>query len=272
MVRMDRRHRIRAVTLRLRARPVAVVAAAVARATEAEADRPRRLGRRTTSMKQYPGPSGFAASSACIALLLALGTSGVPASAEQTSASATQEVAAFARAWAGITEYSARITIFDQEGTQTQNVVFDYTFRKPSNVTMHVVAGPNAGVTLTWDGGATVVARRSGLAAMFKRTLSLHDPLVTTLRGSSIDQLSFGAILLHGEQQTGGLSEAPGDTIDGVGVNAVTLIPAASTDDTGLTREVVELSSVTHLPVRVLGYEGSALVRRVDFSSVKLQT
>ena len=32
---------------------------------------------------------------------------------------------------------------------------------------------------------------------MFKRTLSLHDPLVTTLRGSSIDQLSFGAILLQ---------------------------------------------------------------------------
>ena len=45
---------------------------------------------------------------------------------------------------------------------------------------------------LTWDGGAMVVAwRGSGLAAMFKRTLSLHDPLVTTLRGSSIDQLRF---------------------------------------------------------------------------------
>ena len=40
---------------------------------------------------------------------------------------------------------------------------------------------------LTWDGGAMVVAWRGlGLAAMFKRTLSLHDPLVTTLRGSSM--------------------------------------------------------------------------------------
>ena len=101
-----------------------------------------------------------AAASACTALLLALGASCVPASADLQSGSATQEVAAFARAWAGLTEYSARITIFDQEGTQTQNVVLDYTFRKPSNVTVHVVAGPNAGVTLTWDGGATVVARR----------------------------------------------------------------------------------------------------------------
>jgi hypothetical protein len=189
------------------------------------------------------------------------------------SAAAAKEIAAFARAWTGLSGYSATVTIFDQKGTQTQNVVFDYTFRKPSNVTVHVVAGPNAGVTLTWDGGATVVARRgSGLAAMFKRTLSLHDPLVTTLRGSSIDQLSFGAILAHGQQEAGSLSEAPGDVIDGVAVNAVTLIPAGVAYDGGLTREVVELSTVTHLPMRVLGYDGSTLVRKVDFSNVKVQS
>ncbi len=198
-----------------------------------------------------------------------------PATTPQASQSgaAAREIAAFARAWAGVIGYSATVTIFEQKGTQTQNVVFDYTFRKPSNVTVHVVAGQNAGVTLTWDGGATVVAwRGSGLAAMFKRTLSLHDPLVTTLRGSSIDQLSFGAILAYGEQQAGSLSEAPGELIDGVAVNAVTLIPAAAATDAGLTREVVELSAETHLPLRVLGYEGSTLVRRIDFSNVKLQS
>jgi hypothetical protein len=188
------------------------------------------------------------------------------------SGAAAREIAAFARAWAGVSGYSATVTIFDQKGTQTQNLVFDYTFRKPSNVTVHVVAGTNAGVTLTWDGGATVVARRgSGLAALFKRTLSLHDPLVTTLRGSSIDQLSFGAILVYGEQQAGNLSEATGEVIDGVAVNAVTLIPAGSVTGAGLAREVVELSALAHLPLRVLGYEGSTLVRRIDFSNVKLQ-
>jgi hypothetical protein len=210
--------------------------------------------------------------------LLFLDPVSVPADAVQSapasqSVAAAREIAAFARAWAGVSGYIATVAIFDQKGTQTQNLVFDYTFHKPSNVTVHVVAGPNAGVTLTWDGGATVVARRgSGLAAMFKRTLSLHDPLVTTLRGSSIDQLSFGAILVYGEQQAGSLSEAPGEVIDGVAVNAVTLIPAGSVTDAGLTREVVELSTLTHLPLRVLGYEGSTLVRRIDFSNVKLQS
>jgi hypothetical protein len=189
------------------------------------------------------------------------------------SEAAAREIAAFAHAWAGITGYSATVTIFDKKGTQTQNVVFDYLFQKPSNVTVHVIAGPNAGVTLTWNGGQTVVARRgSGLAAMFTKTFSLHDPLVTTLRGSSIDQLSFGAILAHGQQEAGSLSEAPGEVIDGVATNAVTLTMAASTADAGLKREVVELSTVTHLPMRVLGYEGSALVRDVDFSNIKLQS
>ncbi len=241
-------------------------------------------------MKQHCGLFSLGTASICTATLLVLGLSSVPAGAQQTASPtptispvttpqasqsdvAAREVAAFARAWAGITGYSATVTIFDQKGTQTQNVVFDYTFRKPSNVTVHVVAGPNAGVTLTWDGGQTVVAHRgSGLAAMFKRTLSLHDPLVTTLRGSSIDQLSFGAILAHGQQQAGSLTEAPGEVIDGVAVNAVTLIPGQSATDAGLTREVVELSTVTHLPLRVLGYAGSTLVRKLDFSNIKLQS
>jgi hypothetical protein len=66
---------------------------------------------------------------------------------------------------------------------------------------MHVLSGPNAGVAVVWGGGTTVIAHRgSGLAAMFKKTFALHDPQATTIRGSSIDQLSFGAILLHGAE------------------------------------------------------------------------
>ena len=129
-------------------------------------------------MKQRCGLFSFKTASICTGTLLILGLSSVSASAQlaaspaptispvttpQASQSdvAAREVAAFARAWAGITGYSATVTVFDQKGTQTQNLVFDYTFRKPSNVTVHVVAGPNAGVTLTWDGGQTVVVHRA---------------------------------------------------------------------------------------------------------------
>jgi hypothetical protein len=180
--------------------------------------------------------------------------------------------AAFERAWAGIAAYSVTIAVFERKGTQVQNVVFDYTFRKPSTATVHVVKGPNAGVTLVWSGGNTVVAHRSsGLLSIFKKTLSLHDPAVTTIRGSSIDQLSFAAILAHGQDTAGPTSQAPGPVIDGAASEAVTLIPTSSVADAGLTREIVDISTVTSLPLRVLGYEGDVLVRQIDFSNIKLE-
>lgn len=179
---------------------------------------------------------------------------------------------AFALAWVGVTGYSARVTVFEQHGAQTQQEVIDYTFLKPSSATMHVLTGPNTGVTVVWSGGTTVVAHRgSGLAAMFKKTFPLHDPQVTTIRGSSLDQLSFGAILIHGADTAGVVAEGDGPTVDGVPTDEVTLIPTNALIDTGLTLEVIDLSKVTHLPVRLRGYEGAALVRTIDFSNVVLQ-
>jgi hypothetical protein len=178
---------------------------------------------------------------------------------------------AFARSWASVPGYSAIVTVFEQKGTRVQNVVFDYSFRKPSSATVQVVKGQNAGVTLLWDGGSNVVAHRgSGLSAMFKKTLSLHDSQVTTIRGSSIDELSFGKILEHAQQTAGKLSVSPGPAIAGA-TDAVTLIPSHPGADAQYTREVIAISKTTHLPVRVLGYQGHTLVRKIDFSNVKLE-
>lgn len=178
----------------------------------------------------------------------------------------------FQDAWAGVTSYSATVTVFEQNGTAAQNVVFDYTFKKPSNVTVHVAKGMNSGVTLDWSGGSTIIAHRgSGFAALLKKPFPLHDAAVTTIRGSSIDELSFAAILQHLRSTPGTVSEAPGPAIDGIGSDAVTLVPAAPGVDAGLTSEVVDLSSTTAMPMSVLGYDGPTLVRKIDFSNVKLQ-
>jgi len=229
----------------------------------------KRTGRFST--RDYEHKRSFAPVSMFSVGALAL-VLGLHSPAVAQSGPAGRELGAFASAWSAINGYSARVAIFDEKGTQSQNLVFDYTFQKPSNVSVDIVTGPNAGVNLAWDGGSSVVAHHgSGLAAMFKKTVSLHDPLVTTLQGSSIDQLSFGAILAHGQTVPGTLSETSGETIDGVATNAVTLVVADPAANAGLTREVLELSTLTNLPMRVLGYQGSALVRKVDFSDVKVR-
>jgi outer membrane lipoprotein-sorting protein len=178
---------------------------------------------------------------------------------------------AFARAWAGIAGYSATVTVFERKGDQVQHEVLDYNFHKPSNVTVHVIEGPNAGVTVDWNGGSTMVAHRgSGFMAQFKRTLSIHDSLAETIRGSSLDQLSFAAILAHAQQIAGMVSQSSGPVIDGVATDAVRLITASAASDTGLTLEGIEISKMTNLPMQVVGYEGDTLVRRIDFSNVKV--
>jgi hypothetical protein len=63
--------------------------------------------------------------------------------------SAAQDLDSFAQAWASIAAYSATVTVFERKGTQVENLVLNYSFRKPSSVMVHVVSGPNAGGTLT---------------------------------------------------------------------------------------------------------------------------
>jgi hypothetical protein len=178
---------------------------------------------------------------------------------------------AFASAWNGVTAYRAKVSVFDAKGAEAQNFAINYTFRKPSSFTVHVIEGPNAGVTLTWDGGPTVQATRSGglFAKLFKRTLPLHDPLVTTIRGATMDQLSYGAILAHAEQTPGTLAQIPGEPIAGITIQALSLVPSDPAVDAGLSREIIDISTATQLPIRVEGYEGTTLVRKIDFSDVQ---
>jgi hypothetical protein len=203
---------------------------------------------------------------AICASILALGAgSATAAPAKEPSA-----LAAFDQAWQGVTAYSATISVFEQKGSQQQNMTFDFRFSKPSDLAVRVVAGANKGATLTWGGGSTVVVRRgSGFLSLFRRTVALNDPLVETIRGSTINQLSFGAILAH-SGEPGALSECPGETIDGVPTESVTLVPKSPSTDANLTREVIEISSTTHFPLRILGYTGPTLVRKIDIDDVHL--
>jgi hypothetical protein len=180
--------------------------------------------------------------------------------------------AAFRHTWATITGYSATVTLFERKGTRVQNSVFSYTFSKPSSATVHFTKGTNAGATVVWGGGSTVVAHRgAGLMGMFKKKFSLHDPRVMTIRGSSIDELSFAAILTHSQGTAGIVSQRPGPMIGGVPTEAVTLVPTSPATDAGLTREIVDISTTSGLPMRIYGYEGATLMRRVDFANVKVQ-
>jgi hypothetical protein len=204
---------------------------------------------------------------ACVALAMLGGANAFSVTPSRSSSA----LSAFRTAWTSVTAYNATVTVFEQKGIIVQNVIFKYTFRKPSTVTVDVVGGPNNGVSLLWTGGPTVQAHRgSGIGGVFKKTFSMHDPQVTTIRGSSIDELSFAQILAHAQATPGKISQRPGLKINDVATDSVTLIPTYPAQTRGYTREVIEISKTTHFPLRVLGYQGSTLVRKVDFVAVTL--
>jgi hypothetical protein len=213
------------------------------------------------------------------AALSVVASSGAPARAQASVASPSAPHSsvppawsAFASTWAGIVAYSATVTAFERAGSRAETLVVDYRFRKPSNVTARIVSGPNPGAILVWDGGPTMSAHLgSGLMYVLQKKLSLHDPSATSPRGSSIDQLSFAYVLDHGQSTPGTVLQRPGEVVAGVATEAVEIVPLAPADDGGLTREVVELSPTTHVPVRILGYEGLTLVRKIDFTNVTLE-
>jgi len=84
-----------------------------------------------------------------------------------------------------------------------------------------------------------------------------------------MDQLSYGAILAHAEQTPGTLAQSLGEPIAGTVTQALSLVPSDPAADAGLSREIIEISPATQLPIRVEGYEGTTLVRKIDFSDVQ---
>jgi hypothetical protein len=49
----------------------------------------------------------------------------------------------------------------------------------------------------------------------------------------------------------------------------LSLVPNDPVSDAGLSREVIDVSTLTQLPIRIEGYEGGRLVRRIDFTDVR---
>jgi hypothetical protein len=193
------------------------------------------------------------------------------ASSAALDAHDTPAWASFRCAWENVDGYSATVTMTERVGTDVQTSVSTFTFRKPGNATLSFTTGKNAGVTLVWAGGDDVVAHRgSGLMSLFKKTFALHDPQMTTIRGSSIDELSFAAVLMHAQTTPGTMSQESGPLLAGIATEAVSLVPQTPSADGGLTLEVADLAPGTDLPLRILGYEGSTLVRQLDFSDLTL--
>jgi outer membrane lipoprotein-sorting protein len=199
---------------------------------------------------------------AVFALLIFAAATALPATASTLSD--------FADAWQKVDNYSCSIVVHETLGAQTQDRRYDFWFKKPTLAKIEITSGPGRGSGSVWHGGDTVLGHQGGLLRGIKMNVSINDSRAVTLRGDTINTASFGFMLSVYQSSVGTVSESPGETIDGGPTDMLVLKVANPSANKSVSRDVLYLSKVTHLPVRRMRYEGDMPVKQEDFVNVKL--
>ncbi len=200
-----------------------------------------------------------------VGVLAALAVAGVSSSAAYATTSGDAALARFEAAWAKVNTYACTIVGHEVSGSHVQDRTYTIKFRKPYDTRMDITAGDGRGGAAVWHGGDTVRGHQGGFISFIRLNLSIHDPKATSLRGTTIAEANFGALLEH-------LKALKGSTIDATTEDGQTKINIAVADpanDQNVTRELMVLGA-NGLPVEFDQWEGDTQVKRVTYSDVAL--
>ena len=111
-----------------------------------------------------------------------LGASCIAASAAKQAPA----IAAFDRAYTGITDYTCILHVRETKGTQTQDRVYQYSFMNPHYVKTLILDGDGKGSGGVWIGGDQVSGHLGGILSGIHLKINLHDPRAVSLRGVTI--------------------------------------------------------------------------------------
>ena len=202
---------------------------------------------------------------------LALTGTSLPASALTAESKTTPSLSAFAGAWANVTSYTETIVTHEttNDGKSTQDRTYSYKFLKPTSALIQIEDGPGKGGGAAWHGGDKVKGHQGGLLSGIKLIVPISDGRATSLRGDQIDVASFGYELNHFQSTPGALTEAPGPAVGAEATTEVTLA-ASPVETNGVTKETLDISNATHLPVKRSQYVGGTLVKTEAFKDLKL--
>ena len=200
------------------------------------------------------------------ASLAAFALAAVPTGVAHAAASGDDALAKFSAAWAKVNAYTCTITAHEVLGTRVQDRVYTLKFRKPYATRMDITGGDGRGSAVVWDGGDTVYGHKGGILSMFKKHLPLHDPQATSIRGTTVAEANFGALLDFAKSLKGStMTSKPGEN----GQTDVDIAVSDPASAQGITRERFVLGA-NDLPVEFDQWEGDTQVKRVTYDDVAL--
>ncbi|HET9343637.1 MAG TPA: hypothetical protein VFO25_12060 [Candidatus Eremiobacteraceae bacterium] len=210
---------------------------------------------------------GLSATTGAIALIAICatlaGTCAAGNAASATSASSGETaLAKFATVWDKLGSYTCSLSAHEVLGTRVQDRTYTFVFRKPYDTKMDITGGDGKGGAAVWHGGDTLRGHQGGFLSFVKLNLNIHDSRATSIRGTTIAQANYGAILDHVKSLKGTIEATPADN----GTYIDFSVPDPSSD-MNVTKERVVLAS-NGLPSEYEQWEGDTLVRRVDYTDV----
>ena len=185
-------------------------------------------------------------------------------SSAHASTAGDAALAAFSNAWDGLRTYTCTITAHEVQGSNVQDRVYHASFMRPNNLRMDIVGGAGKGGAAIWSGGDTVYGHQGGFLSFIKLHLNIHDSKAVSLRGTTIAQASFGALLQR-------FKDMKTSSLDAKTTNSETTVTAQVLDpasNQGVTSEVLILGA-DHLPVEYDQYTGTQNVNHVRYSEYK---
>ena len=193
-------------------------------------------------------------------------TSAVSAPAGASAPTAAQWIARFQTAWDALKTYKATVKAHEELNGNAQDRTYILWFQKPTDVRLDVTAGDNKGSVAVYHGGDRVVGHRGGIFSLIKLNLDIHNKLAVSLRGTTIAQASFGAVLDHMKSTKWKSSEVlvQGDKW------TITSTAADPSTNQNILKEVATLGA-NGLPIELVQYEASGvLAKHVVYPDVQV--
>lgn len=179
--------------------------------------------------------------------------------------SSQDAIAKFSAAWKGVKTYTCTVEVHELKGKDVQDRLYHLRFSRPHDTRMDIIGGDGRGSAAVWRGGDQVRGHQGGMLRSIRVNVDIHSRLATTLRGTTIAQANYGALLSH-LQSTSARSFVAKRVGDNLEVTASVSDPSRNED---VTREVFVLGR-DGLPRQYLQYSKDTLVKRVIYSDVKV--
>lgn len=186
-----------------------------------------------------------------------------------SAANQAPAIAAFDRAYSGVTDYTCVLHVHEAKGTLTQNRVYQYSFMNPHYVKTLILDGDGKGSGGVWTGGDKVSGHLGGILSGIHLKIDLHDPRAVSLRGVTIPDGLLPRIIDDYGTIPGKLTQTDGGKVAGIETDRLELNVADPASNHDITDQILYLSKATHWPIRQIMYSGSQIVLDESVNDLK---